>query len=398
MSLKSLQETRGEALAEIQTLRDVIANENRDFTAAETEKWERCNADFDSASKRIDIIEQTRSREDIADAVQAEARHEEKVDPLRGFLDRCNSQDGGALPLFRTVPRTAEEARAMSTTTNSEGGYTVPTDLVRQIEIAMLEYGGVREVSRIIRTESGNQLDIPTVNDTGNTGSIEGENDALAETDVTFGTKALNAYKISSDLVKIPFELFQDSAFDLSELLGSLLGDRIARNAAALYTTGTGSGQPNGVVTASALGVTAAGTAAITSDELIDLFHSVGRAYRRNGTFMFADATAKLIRKLKDGDSQYLWQPGLQAGQPDTLLGRRVVTNDDMPAATTGLKSVLFGDFSKFWIRDVASVRIRQLNERFADNDQIGYVAILRTDSELCGNAGINPIKHLIQA
>ena len=399
MSLKALQETRGEALAEIQTLRDVIANENRDFTADEEQKWDRCNADFDAASKRIDIIEQTRTREDIAAEARAESRAEEpQVDPLRAFLRQCNSSEGAGLPLFRSAPKTAEEARAMSTTVDSEGGYTIPTDLVRNIEIAMLEFGGVREVARIIRTEGGNQLDIPTVNDTGNTGSIEGENDALATTDVTFGTKALNAYKVSSDLVKIPFELFQDSAFNMGELLGQLLGERIARNAAALYTTGTGSSQPNGAVTASALGVTAAGAAAITADELIDLFHSVGRSYRRNGTFMMADATAKLIRKLKDGDSQYLWNPGIQAGQPDVLLGRPVVTNDDMPAATTGLKSVLFGDFSKFWIRDVANVRIRQLNERFADNDQIGFVALLRTDSELCGNAGINPIKHLIQA
>jgi len=393
MSLKALQETRGEALAEIQTLRDVIANENRDFTADEDQKWERANADFDSASKRIDIIEQTRTREDLANELK-----EQREESGRPGLDlRSDALARGVdLKLSRTAPQTAQEARAMSTTTDSEGGY-IADDLASQIEVAMLKFGGVRRVARVIRTENGNQIPMPTVNDSGNTGSIENENDALATTDVTFGQKTLDAYKYSSDIVKIPFELYQDSAFNLDELLGQLLGERIARASNAGYTTGSGSGITNGVVTASALGKTAAGAAAITAAELIDLQFSVEESYADNGTWMLNRSTLGLIRKLVDSNGQFIWHAGLAGGLEATILGRPYVQNSDMPAATTGLKSVLFGDFSKYWIRDVANIRLRRLNERFADNDQIGFVALLRTDGELY-NAGTNPIKHLIQA
>ena len=391
-NLKTLQEQRGEALAEIQRLRDVITTEDRDFSADERTAWEASNSHYDQISDRIAIIERTRTLEADKPVVDVPAKAD--APDYRSMLMSSREID---IPLMRSAPRTVTEARAMSTTTDSEGGYLVPTDLGAAVEVALLEFGGVREVATVIRTETGAQIDLPTVDDSSNTGSIEGENDGLATTDVTFGVKSLNAYKVSSDLVKIPFELLQDSAFDLASLLGRLLGERIARNSSALYTTGTGSSQPNGVVTASAAGVTAAGVAAITSDELIDLYHSVGRAYRRNGTWMMADSTAKYVRKLKDGDNQYLWQPGLSMGLPDTLFGAPVITNDDMAALATGNKTVLFGDFSRYYIRDVGAVRLIRLNERFADNDQIAWVAILRTDGELA-DAGTNPIKHLVQA
>jgi len=391
-TIKQLQEQRGEALSEIQRLRDVITTEDRDFSADERSAWEASNDHFDQVSERISIIERTRSIEAAQPIVDEPAKAD--APDLRSVL-MSNSQID--IPLSRTAPRTVAEARANSTTTDSEGGYLVPTTLGNAVEVALLEFGGVREVATVIRTESGNQIDLPTVNDSGNTGSVEGENDGLATTDVVFGVKSLNAYKVSSDLVKIPFELLQDSAFDLGSLLGRLLGERIARNASALYTTGSGSSTVNGVVTASAAGVTAAGASAITSDELVDLFHSVGRAYRRNGTWMLNDSTAKYVRKLKDGDSNYLWQPSLSMGLPDTLFGAPVITNDDMAEIATGNKTVLFGDFSRYYIRDAGAVRLIRLNERFADNDQIGWVAILRTDGELA-NAGTNPIKHLVQA
>ena len=352
-NLKSLQEQRGEALAEIQRLRDVITTEDRDFSADERSAWEASNSHYDQLSDRIAIIERTRTLEADKPVIDVPAKTD--APDYRSMLMSSREID---IPLMRSAPRTVAEARANSTTTDSEGGYLVPTTLGAAVEVALLEFGGVREVSTVIRTETGAQIDLPTVDDSSNTGSVEGENDGLATTDVTFGVKSLNAYKVSSDLVKIPFELLQDSAFDLASLLGRLLGERIARSSSLLYTTGSGSSTVNGVVTASTAGVTAAGVAAITSDELIDLYHSVGRAYRRNGTWMMADSTAKYVRKLKDGDNQYLWQPGLSMGLPDTLFGAPVVTNDDMAALATGNKTVLFGDFSRYYIRDVGAVRL----------------------------------------
>jgi len=125
------------------------------------------------------------------------------------------------------------------------------------------------------------------------------------------------------------------------------------------------------------------------------LYHSLGRSYRSKGTFLMADATAKLIRKLKDGDSQYMWQPGITAGQPDKLLGRPVAISDNMPAATTGLKSVLFGDFSLYWIADRGTPSFQRLNELYAINGQVGFIGAERTDGKLTQAAGM---KHLIQA
>ena len=145
----------------------------------------------------------------------------------------------------------------------------------------------------------------------------------------------------------------------------------------------------------SGLGKTAAGAAAITSDELIDLYHAVPRMYRMRGVWLMADATVKLVRKLKDGDQQYMWQPGLQAGQPDMLLGKPLITSTAMPAATTGLKSVVFGDLSGYTIADRQGTVLQRLNELYAGNGQVGFRAYRRMDGDTVDATGI---KHLIQA
>jgi len=395
-SLKSLLEQRGEALSEIQRLRDVIATESRDFTADETQSWERANDAYDAHTKQIDILQRAKKLEGLHQEIEApaEARSEEKLS-VRESLLRNKYTD---IELRARAPKSLKEVRAMSTGTDSEGGYIVEDTLANQVEIALLAHGGIREYSTIIRTSNGSKISLPTVDDTSNSGNLEGENDALATTDVVFGSTDLDAFKVSSDMVKVPYELATDANYDLQGLLGGILAERVARKASALYCTGTGSAQPAGYVTGSTLGKAAAGAAAITTDELIDLYHSVDPAYRvsPNAAWAMNDSTVKLIRKLQDGDSQYIWQPGLAADVPAQLFGRPVVIDNNMPAATTGLKSVIFGDFSKFFIRD-AGLRVVRMDERFADNDQIAWVILMRLDSVVL-NAGTNPIKHLIQA
>lgn len=295
----------------------------------------------------------------------------------------------------RDVRKAQAEYRAQSVGTDSAGGYTVPEGFVANLEKAKLHFGGMNQVASIVRTAEGNQLPWPTVNDTGNAGVLLGENTQVAEQDVVFGEKVFNAYKYSSKLVRVSQELLEDSAFDMASELGSMLGERLGRILNTQFTTGTGSAQPNGIVTASTLGVTAAGAAAITFDEIIDLEHSVDVAYRMGAKYMLADATLKLVRKLKDSDLGYIWNRA-DAGAPAMLNGYEYVVNNDMPAATTGLKSVLFGDMTKYKIREVNSIRIKRLVERYADYDQEGFVAFIRADGELL-NAGTNPVKHLIQ-
>ena len=179
-------------------------------------------------------------------------------------------------------------------------------------------------------------------------------------------------------------------------LLSDLLGERLARKGNAQLTIGGGAGAPNGIVTASGLGVTAAATAALAADEIIDFQHSVNAAYRRSPKcrWQFADSTLKAIRKLKDGDGNYLWQMGdVRASAPDVLLGKPYSINDDVPAIAAGATPMIFGDMSKYIVRKVGSVMTIVAKERFAPD--LGILGLMRLDGEL---SDANAVKHLKMA
>jgi len=266
--------------------------------------------------------------------------------------------------------------------------------------VAMLEYGPMLQVADILRTATGNAVPWPTANDTGNKGVQIDESAADAtNVDPTFGVMTLNAYKYTSKIVLVPFELLQDSAFNMAAVLGQMLGERLGRIANEHTTTANGSDKPRGIVTAAALGVTAAGASAITFDEILDLEHSVKNPYRRTGAYMMNDDVLKYVRKIKDGDGNYLWQMGnVLTGTPASLNGRPYFVNDDMAGTIeASAKTMIFGDLSKYKIRMVAEMRLKRLVERYAEYDQDGFVALMRLDGDLL-NAGTNPVKYLIQA
>lgn len=282
--------------------------------------------------------------------------------------------------------------------TSGAGQETIPQGFLAELDRKMLAYGGPRPVCRVLRTASGNALPIPKVDDTSNSGVLLAEATTIGTSvDSTFSAVTLNAYKYSSRAVLVSAEIIQDSAFNMAEIVASLLGERLGRISGAQFTTGTGSSQPEGIVVGSAAGKTAAATTAFTPDELIDLMHSVDPAYRMGATgWMMHDTTLLFIRKFKDSDGQYLWQPGLSAGAPDRILGFPVSINQHMSSTfTTGQKLVLFGDYSHFMIRDVAEIRFRRLDERYADTDQVGFVAFYRGDSAMIQSAAV---KHLALA
>lgn len=295
------------------------------------------------------------------------------------------------------------ETRAQTSGTDASGGYTVPEGFSGEIDKAMAAWGPMWDggITRELVTSSGNPLPWPTVDDTAKTGRIKAENAAVDDDgtdDVVFGEKVLNAYIYDTGMVRIPIELLQDSAFNIESLMADLFGERLGRLANSVLTTGTGSSQPNGIVTASSLGKTAASNAAITSDELIDLFHSVDPAYRQSPScrWMFNDSTLAAIRKLKDGQGNYLWQMGdVRSGEPDLFLGRGYSVNQAMASIGTVAKTVLFGDFSKFVVRKVRNFEVMTLRERYAEAFQIGMVGFKRFDSELINTSAV---KHLIQA
>lgn len=287
-----------------------------------------------------------------------------------------------------------------STTT---GGYTVADEAMRALEEALLAYGGMRSVSTILRTSTGGPLPIPTTNDTANKGEIIAENITSNELEMTFGQLVLDAWKYSSKYVLASMEFLQDSSINVSEFLGRALGTRIARIQNDHFTTGSGS-QPNGIVTAAtSSSVTFSGTATVTADNLTDLIHSVDPAYRPNARFMFHDGGLKMIKKVKvlqySGDTVGvpLWIPGLTAGQPDQILGYPYTINQSMTTPATAVKSILFGDFSKYIIRDVREVELRRLDERFAELGQVAFLAFARSDGDLL-DAGTHPVKYGTQA
>lgn len=294
-----------------------------------------------------------------------------------------------------------EEFRTQVTTSGGPGGYTVPMELADQIIKTMKDWGPMydEDICTVLNTASGNQINLPTVDDTAVTAEKHTEGTALTDDggkDATFAQKRLDAYVYDTEFVKFSMELAQDSVFNMETLLGGLLGERLARIANKELTVGDGAGDPNGVATASSLGRTAAATAAITADEIIDLLHSVNSAYRRSpkARFMFADTTLAAIRKLKDGQGNYLWQMGdVKTSQPGTLLGYAYSINDDMDSLAAAKKVMLFGDFSKYFVRKVGSPVIGVLRERFWPD--LGIAGLIRFDGELGDTAAI---KHLITA
>lgn len=288
----------------------------------------------------------------------------------------------------------------------SEGGYTVAPDtsFYGQVQEALLGMGGVQlaPVTRLT-TATGADLPIPTNDDTANTGALVTEAGSHASgTAVSLGQVTLHSYLFSSKIVKVSWQLLNDSAIGWETFLAKKFGERLGRVANTYMTTGTGSSQPQGVQYASTTGRTAAtgSTTTCTADDLVRLFHSVDSAYRNsNSRWMFNDATALILRLIKDGDGQYLWKTGdLATGNaPDRLLGQGVVINSAMPDMSANLKPIIFGDFSNYYVRNVQGIQVVRLNELYAANGQVGFMAFMRADGALV-NAGTNPIKGLVMA
>lgn len=300
------------------------------------------------------------------------------------------------------------EARAQSVGTGSAGGFLANDEFYGTLTQALKDFNGVRQVASILSTSSGNSIQMPCLDDTSNSGSLIAENGSITEAALTFSNKTIGAHKFSSGQVLTSYELLQDSLIDVEKLVAEQAGIRIGRIEESYFTTGTGSGQPQGVVTGSAAGKTAAATNAITVDELIDLVFSVDEAYKRgsNVGFMCHPSILGAIAKLKDDSGSPIFSQtyaGADARVP-SILGYPVTLNSHMASSlTAGAKVLLFGDFSKYVVRDVAGdggLTIVRQSETYATSGQIGWVAIHRSSGLLLtANATTyNPVKHLVMA
>ena len=276
-----------------------------------------------------------------------------------------------------------EVQNALQIGTDSEGGYLVPDEFERTLVDALLEENIFRSLAKVITTSSGDRK-IPVVASKGTASWID-EEGLIPESDDSFGQVSIGAYKLAT-MIKVSEELLNDSVFNLESYIAKEFARRIGSKEEEAFFIGDAAGKPTGIFHSTGgaeLGVTAASSTAITFDELMDLFYSLRSPYHKNATFVTNDATVKLIRKLKDGNGQYLWQPSVQAGQPDTILNRPVKTSSYVPTAEAGAKTVAFGDFGYYWVADRQGRSFQRLNELFAATGQVGFRATQRVDGKL---------------
>lgn len=419
MSLTDLQEKRGRLMTQArEALNEITANTDEARSAELESRHDAIMAEFDKLEKNIEreerqaaiearFAERQKEKRPVSDSEargQDDGQKFEYRDVFYKFL--AGGADMGELSseeraVLKAGVQSGKEFRTQTAGTNTAGGYTVPVELANFIVKSMKAWGPMysEDICTVISTSSGNIINIPTVDDTSKTGAKHTEGAALTDDgseDVVFGNKELGAYVYDTEFVKFSMELAQDSIFNMESLLGELLGERLGRIANRELTIGDGAGDPNGIVTASALGKTAAAAAAITGDEIIDLVHSVDPAYRTapKVRFMFNDLTLAAIRKLKDGQGNYLWSMGnVQNGEPGTLLGYRYSINQSMDSLAASKKVMLFGDLGKYYVRKVGAPVIGVLRERFWPD--LGVAGLIRFDGELGDTAAV---RHLITA
>lgn len=404
-TILEMRQERARLIKEARDLHDKSVSETRDFTADEETRYNTLTADSDKLKAKIDREERLLNEErdletreghtggdDVPGGEQRGGDKDKQVEYRKAFASFLLNGIDGITPEQRSL---VLEHRAMGTGTGAAGGFTIPTGFYAQLTEAMKAFGGMRNVSRILPTAGGNTLQIPTVNTTAQVGAILAESVAASTADPVFAQTSLGAYKYTSNIVLVPIELLQDSAFDIEAYLRVELARRIARITNTHFTVGTGTGQPTGVVTGSVVGKTGTTgqTTAVIFDDLLDLIHTVDPAYRTSSRFMLHDTSVKVLKKLKDTQGRPIFLPGIALNEPDTINGYKYEINQDMPVMAANAKSILFGDFTNFWIRDVMDVQLVRFGEKYMDAGQVGFVAFSRHDSKLI-NAGTNPIAH----
>ncbi len=420
MTVIEMRRKRANLWEQMKEIHERAKTENRDMNAEEKQRWEALNAEVDSLKATIDREERhaeleaemvaESSRQAEQDGEQ-EARHEQTITATAEYRDAYRAYLRGGMSdldreqrmLLRQGHQALEgaEARALGVAAGPVGGFTVPDEAMRPIVSAMLAVGGVRRTrASVITTASGADLPIPLSDDTANEGERIGENAGVAELDPTFGQKILRSYMYTSRIVRVPYQFLQDTSIsDFESWLAEMFGQRIGRRQNRDFTNGAGGNQPEGLVSASPLGAQTATAGVIAWEDLVALEHSVDPSYRLGAQWMFHDAVLQELKQLSDGQNRPLWLPGVSVGEPDTILRYSYVINQHMPAPVgaawaAGDRAIVFGDMSYYWIRDVRGFSIIRLDERYADNLQVGFLAFARADGALI-DAGTHPIRHL---
>lgn len=360
---------------------DDAKREDGMLSADDVAAYEKMEADIVSLGKEIDILERQAEMEKQLNApVNTPVR--EKPDNGAGIkTGRASDAYKNAFwKLMQNNQLSYSVHDTLQIGTDSEGGYLVPDEYEATLIDKLTDENIMRGLATIITSANGDKK-IPVVASHGEAVWTD-EGEEYTESDDEFGTVSLGAHKLST-IIKVSEELLNDSAFNLETYISSEFARRMGAAEELAFINGNGTGKPTGVINTAEVGVTSASANAITTDEIIDLYHSLRTPYRKNAAFLANDSTIKAIRKLKDSNGQYLWQPGLQAGQPDTILNRPIHTSAYMPEIGSANKILLFGDLKYYWIADRQGRSFQRLNELFAKNGQVGFRVFQRVDGKL---------------
>ena len=394
MDTKTLLERRQRAWDAAKTINDAAEAESRDLSAEENSAWEKALSDVDALDARIkQVIDAEQRERDINASLKSighrptEERNDGPDAEVRAFL----KGERRSLDVRPSAPLTQREFRDLSKLTAGAGANTVQTSFYNQLVSHLIEVSGIMQAGpTILNTTSGEQIQVPKTTSHSSAALIT-EAATLTESDPAFGQVPLDAYKYAMS-VQVSTELVNDTSVDLLSYLAMQAGRAVGNAFGTHAITGTGSSQPNGIVTAATLGVTGstAVAGAFTADNLIDLHFSVIAPYRNSPScaWLMKDATLGAVRKLKDTTNQYLWQPSLQVGAPDTLLGKPVYTDPNVAAVGLSGKSVVFGDISQYFVRIAGGLRFERSDEFAFQNDLVTFRCILRADGDLIDTTG----------
>ncbi|OLS02559.1 phage major capsid protein [Tissierella creatinophila] len=379
-----LREKRAKLWDATKVFLDSRRNENGLLSAEDKATYEKMEADVISLGKEVERLE----RQAVMDLeLSKPTSNAIRNNPNKNMDDektgRASNEYKKAFWNSMRNKNNIEIQNTLKIGTDSEGGYLVPDEFEKTLVEGLLEENIFRQLAKVITTSSGDRK-IPVVASKG-TASWVDEEGAIPESDDAFTQVSIGAYKLAT-MIKVSEELLNDSVFNLEGYIAQEFARRIGSKEEEAFFIGDGVGKPTGIFNDTAggeLGVTAASATAITVDELLDLFYSLKSPYRKKAVFTMNDATVKLIRKLKDGNGQYLWQPSITAGEPDTILNRPVKTSSYVPVAASGTKPIAFGDFGYYWVADRQGRSFQRLNELFAATGQVGFKASQRVDGKL---------------
>jgi HK97 family phage major capsid protein len=396
---KQLREKRANAWAQAQEfLNRTKAGE--DLSAEDQAAWERSLADIDSLDAEATRLERSEALEQRFAAIDedtAVVRGNGSVGSVDEYREAFTGYLRHGMTGISESQRSMLEAnfRDQSAGTNSEGGYTVPTGFWAKVTETLKAYASVASIADVLATDAGNNIPWPTNDDTSNEGELLGENTAATNPgDLVFGQKTLVAYMYSSKIIPVSRQLLQDAGADIEAFVAKKIGERLGRITNRHFTVGTGTAQPQGFVAGATTGVTGTTgqTTTVTYDDLVDLIHSVDAAYRAAGRCRFAmhDLSIAKIRKIKDSDGRPIWEPSVQAGVPDTLLGYGLTANNSMATMAANAKSVAFGDFaSALVVRQVKGGEVLRLSERAAEKLQVWFLGFGRFDSKVQDSSAV---------